>query len=224
MPETIIPGYVDPNYLSISSYTNPILTDSPVPLIPSRYTPYYTTLTSLGPLTVSPLSPVNYLNSLDSLVGHINPFTSVVPVIGPVGATVILPGSYTLPAPLDLNKDLRVHRQVTKYFRYKTLDKWLYENMSDILDYFKVSGDNVDIVKSLSEVGKQSHSTQDIEKIIAYIEKNVLTEETMSRIIHHFVKNSQVNWYDMHKNEIFVIDIIHKKLLDILKDTVNERK
>ena len=213
MTYTINPNY-DSNYLSNSAYlSNYAAYSDSYPLIPSRYNSPYgfpttlSTLSSLGPL--SPYSPV--LNTLNS-------------IISPVGATVLIPGSYSLPAPLDLNRDTRIHKQVSKYFRFKILDKWLYEEMSDILGYFKVSGDNVEIIKNLSETAKQHHVDQDVEKIINYIEKNVLTEDTTSRIIHHFVKSAKANWYDLHKNEYFVKDIFHKKLVEILKDTVSERK
>lgn len=222
------------NYLIDSSYASnyAAMSDS-YPLIPSRYAQYpFGYPTTLNP-TLNTLNTLNNLNNLSTLstlssIGQLSPYspvlsTVVTPVVGPVGATVIIPGPYQLPAPLDLNKDSRIHKQVTKYFRYKILDKWLYEEMSDILGYFKVSGENVELIKNISDVGKQNHSDQDVEKIINYMEKNILTEDTTSRIIHHFVKSAKANWYDLHKNEYFVKDIFHKKIISILSDTITQK-
>jgi hypothetical protein len=140
--------------------------------------------------------------------------------LNPIGATVLVPGSLALPSFLDLNKDPEVQKRVVKYFRYKTLDKWLYDDMTDVLDHFKVTGNDV----KLSERSQEHKTDETIEKIIEYIEKYILTENTMRRILSNFVDTAQANWYDLHKNEYFVEEAIHKKILSIIKHTLQDTK
>jgi hypothetical protein len=186
---------VTPNFI--------VYSDSPLPIMPSNV--------SYTPLITTPYTP----------------YTTYTPYVGPVGATVVIPGPVTLPRFLDLNNDSRVRNQVTKYFRYKTLDKWLYEDMSNLLGYFVVSPSGVQLVKNMSDY-KDSVVSQmnpdDVDKIVNWIEHYLLTEDTMKKILNHFVKETKANWYDLHKNEYFIKEIIQKKLLSIIRDTITEKK
>ena len=190
-----------------------LLSDSPLPLLPSTVTYSPTIIPSL-------LNPVSDI-TLSPIVGR----TIGTTYVGPVGATVLVPGPFTLPRELDLNKDSRVRNDVSKYFRYKTLDQWLYEDMSDLLNYFTVSQSKVYLIKNLSELKSTPVSQMnpdDVEKIISWIEHYMLTEDTMKRILSQFIKETRANWYDLHKNEYFVKEIIHKKLKKFIRNTIND--
>lgn len=195
---------ITPNFLTFSS-------DSPLPILPSTIT--YTPLANL-PFVTSPTYIPTYTTPY---VGH----------VGPIGATVIIPGSATLPQFLDLNKDPRIHDRVSKYFRYKTLDKWLYEDMSDLLGYFVVSSSGVQLVKNASDYKESlvAHmNPDDVEKIVNWIENYLLTEDTMRKLLTQFVNETKANWYDLYKNEYFIKEIIQKKLLNIIKETIATKK
>ena len=144
----------------------------------------------------------------------------------PIGATVIYPSNLPLPVNLDLNKDHRVHKQVTKYFMYKTLDKWLYGDMKNILAYFKVDNNGPRLIDNLSEYredGAAKDDEQTIEAKIKYIEKYFLTYDTMYRILKKYIRGTHANWYDLHKQEYFVEEDIKNQLTKILKETIAER-
>lgn len=173
--------------------------------------------------TVASYFTPNFLQYSDS-------YTPIIPssaaVLRPVGATVVIPGSIPLPSYLDLNKDPRVHKQVVKYYRYKTLDKWLYNDMIDILGYFYVDDKGVHLINNLSEYREDAAATdseQTIERKIEYIEKYFLTEDTMYRILTKLVTGASINWYDLHKNEFFVKEDIKLQLKNILKKTIMDR-
>lgn len=171
-------------------------------------------------ITLTPYTTPNFITYSDS-------FTPIIPsILKPIGATVIIPGpSVPLPINLDLNRDPRVHKQVVKYFRYKTLDKWLYEDMSDILGYFKVDNRGVHLIDDMTEYREDAARTDSpevIEQKINYIEKYFLTEDTMKRILKKFVMGTGIKWYDLHKNEFFVKEDIKLQLKKILKETISE--
>jgi hypothetical protein len=206
---------------NINTYTPNFVmySDSPLPIIPSAtssvYPSVYPSATSIYPSATSMYPSATSVYTTPSVYT-----TNLVPT----GATVIIPGPVTLPTFLDLNKDSRVQKQVSKYFMYKTLDKWLYDDMSDLFDYFKVDVNGARLLHNLSEHSEAKKSPEDVEKIISYVEQYILTYDTMKRILTGFVASSKANWYDLQKNEYFVKEIIHKKLLGIIKATIAEQK
>lgn len=203
-----------PNFITFSDSQFPII-PSTLPTLPTY--PLPTVSTPCGPTKTT-------LIGTPSPCGE--PSTSTLTVYQPTGATVIFPNTLPLPANYDLNKDERVHKQVTKYFRYKTLDKWLYEDMADLLNWFRVDANGVHLINNTSEYREDSFSkdSDDIkEKKIDYIERYFLTFDTMHKILSKFVKGTGINWYDLTRNELFVKEDIKDKLKQILKDTVTER-
>lgn len=187
----------------------------------SYYTPYTYTSYTLAP--TSPLTP-NFITYSDSYMPII---PSSVALLKPTGATVIIPGSIPIPSYLDLNKDERTHKIQSKYFMYKTLDKWIYDDMLEILNYFIVEPNGtVRLINNLSELKEDTvakDSVDAIEKKIEFIETHILTERTMHKILKKFVKGTSISWVDLHKNERFVKEAIKEQLIKILKETIMER-
>lgn len=154
----------------------------------------------------------NFITYSDSYMPII---PSSISLFRPVGATVVIPGPFPLPSYLDLNQDERVHRQVTRYFRFKTLDKWLYEDMNDLLAHLRVDGGNV---QPVAEATTAKDSAEATEAKINFIERNLLTEDTMHGILKKLVRGAGLNWYDLHKNEFFVKEAIKNHLRKMLKE------
>lgn len=181
-------------------------------------------------ITLSPcLSPSSCMTP--NFITYSDSYTPIIPssaaILRPIGATVIIPGAaFPLPTDHDLNKDPRIHRQVVKYYRYKTLDKWLYSDMVDLLGYFRVDENGVHLINNLSEYREDAAARDNpevIEQKINYIEKYILTEDTMYRILRKLVRGATINWYDLHKNEFFVKEDIKSQLKKILRSTIDER-
>ncbi|AYV81958.1 MAG: hypothetical protein Harvfovirus86_3 [Harvfovirus sp.] len=173
----------------------------------------------------APLTP-NFITYSDSPMPII---PSALPYLRPTGATVIFPqGSLPLPPYLDLNKDERTFKIQSKYFMFKTLDKWIYDDMLDLLNYFVVdSTGKVRLISNLAELKTGTvvkDTVDDIEKKIEFIENNILTEGTMYKILKKFVKGTGINWVDLHKNEGFVKEGVKDQLKKILNATVVERE
>ena len=202
---TLIPGSV-------------VTTFSPYPLLPSSVSSYAlappagTTFIKNGMYAQNIYSPNAY-----AVQNVYDPYT--------YGASVFLPGPVTVPQYADLNKNEEVRRRMTKYFMYKTLDKWLCDEISDVLNYFKVSGSNVDIIHKLSDFNdKHVHTQKECDEIISYIENNVLTYSTMYKILSKFTEKTKTNWYDLTKNEMFLVEYVKKQLVDIVTNMINQKK
>lgn len=116
----------------------------------------------------------------------------------------------------NLNADPDVHKKVTKYFYYKVLDKWIYDEMMSVLSYFKVDGGKkVSYVNKLDDYNKDAamkYSQEQVDAIIDFIEDSLFTKKMVNSILHQFVSESGVNWYDLPHQEGVVREIISKKL------------
>lgn len=159
--------------------------------------------------------------------GYLPIIPSAATILRPIGATLIIPGpALPLPINYDLNRDPRVHKQVVKYYRQYTLDKWLYGDMIDLLGYFTVDNNGVHLIRNLSEYREDAaakDTPEDIDKKVDYIKKYFLTEDTMYRILKKLIRGTGINWYDLHKNEFFVKEDIKMQIKKILRGTIEER-
>ncbi len=127
-----------------------------------------------------------------------------------------IPPQYYLPESSDLNYNEQARNTIIKYFRYKTLDKWLFGRMSDILSYFKVSGNKVEIVQSPDKKNVETMRETDKVLIVEFIEHNILSRSFVAIVIKKYVSKFGVNWYDIHKNEKVFCDYMSEKLKELI--------
>lgn len=137
--------------------------------------------------------------------------------------TVILPAvaihPSIHPSYLDLNKDEKIRNRLTKYYLYKTLDKWLWSDMKDIIDNFVLKDNIVNIVKTPV---KQNLTEPEIEKKIDYIENNILNYKKMYKILKHLIhKEENLSWVSLPKNEYIIKKTVKKYLLKKINHKFN---
>jgi hypothetical protein len=114
---------------------------------------------------------------------------------------------------LNLDLDVRVHDQMTKYFYYKTLDKWLYNEMLDVLSYLKIDGKGVSTIDSMKNRDSNVKETQEtVEKKIKYIEDNVFSQKSMRKMLTKYVEDTGTHWYELTKNKPEIKSLIKKFL------------
>jgi hypothetical protein len=80
----------------------------------------------------------------------------------------------------SLNFDPEVRNKLIKYYFYKILDKWLYNDLKSVLDNVK---------------------NGNIEEKIKHIENNVLTKKIIKKILKKFVEKTHINWVDLPHKE-----------------------
>ena len=174
------------------------------------------------PLVITSDTPDNYIPSIMSLpqlplVQPVYPFvTSSNPIV-----------SYPIHPSLDLNNDKELQKKVTKYYYYKTLDKWLKKqtDMLDILNYFRIVNGNVELIGNIKDYNSKNiekDTQQDIDKKVDYIEKNILTREAIYDIVKKYVRETSTNWYDLYdKSTFFIKELIkrylHAKIVNIIE-------
>jgi len=167
-------------------------------------------------LIVSPISsPYSPLIPLSPL----GPFTSPLSPENPGLLTPVIKVSYdksTLYFYEDLNKNREFRKDMVKHYYYKTLDRWLSDELVDLLNYLSVSGDKVTIVAyNKSNTAKDNIKT--VEKKQDFIKQNLFKKSEMKNILDKFVIQAGINWYDLYKNEYFIRKKVKNFLIKKLK-------
>lgn len=202
------------------TYTNGTTTVMSAPL--SSYTPLqYSTM------------PSNYIigNTLNttlaqtgpSYISNLSPLTIDTPV-SPIGynwpVTVGKNTKYYVDIDTGLNDNSIVQRDISRYFRYKTLDKWLYSDMDYLLKYLKFENKNIVLVKNREEMenNKISKNTvSELEEKSDYIAENILTEGAIKEILLKIMYQLGIKWYDLPYHENLVQEVIEKYIKKKLK-------
>lgn len=123
-----------------------------------------------------------------------------------------------------IDNDPNVRNKILAYFYDLVRDKWLLDDINDILNYFKHDHGEVKMISSLSEYSKSNiaKDTNEIaEKKVKYITKTLLDRYVMTDILTKFTKNTHTKWVNLIKNEYFVMkftkEYLVKKIMKSLK-------
>jgi len=127
----------------IMAYTFRV-TNNTYPQLNNPYYPYST----LSP-TYNTLSPT-YNTMATALVSPVNTISSISNVI-PVGVSTVIH-----PSNIDsgISDDPFIQKQIKDDIHYKFLDKWLYEDLDNLLKYLVINNSHVRIVKNKQEKKK----------------------------------------------------------------------
>ena len=114
---------------------------------------------------------------------------------------------------IDINKDKNLRKKMVNYFKNNFLNKWIY-NSNELMNYFSINNNKVKIVKKKI---KKKYNSKNISKISKFIEKKILNEKYMYKILKEYISIFQINWYDLINIEIDVKNFIIKKLINKIK-------
>lgn len=126
---------------------------------------------------------------------------------------------------LDANPE--VHADMARYFYYKTLDKWLYDDLIDILNYFVVTGGKVELIKNMNDYKSDivnKDTQENIEAKISFIEKYLFSKDNMMKILKKFVRETSTHWYQLTKNEYYVRQVVKHYLKNKIKKAITVKK
>ena len=142
------------------------------------------------------------------------------PVVSSINLTYSKPQIGTFES---FNFKPEVHKRLTKYFYYRLLDKWLFEDITDVLNYLVVKGDKVSVINSLSEY-KPSNIKKDTDDTVKmksdFIQNNVFSKRDMLNFLTKFVYKTETNWVDLPKNEAWLYEILERDLIKKIKKMI----
>lgn len=141
---------------------------------------------------------------------------------------MLLPAmTYSLPSNLDMNQNPNVQYKIAKYYYYRTIDDWLYNDkmMMELLKYFRVSDKGVDVVANLSDADKNAHDSQaTVERKVDFIEKNVFTADSIMRLLKKFINETGITWVQLSKNNYFIKEAVYKYLKNKIISYIQNKK
>jgi hypothetical protein len=190
------------------------LSDISYPLSPTFRT-YTTTVTpvqttvSLSPTYTTTLSPTY----TTSVVG-ITPSNLSLLAVKPTVYVDIDTG---------LNDSYIVQKDVTKYFMFKTLDKWIFTEFPSVLKYLVYKDGKVSLVKNIKS--KETNDvSKDSEKVLEakadYIENKILSESKTRAILIRIMKELGIKWFELPYRENLVKEVMERYLKKKLKKMV----
>src|SRR3990172_8348480 len=115
--------------------------------------PYSITLTPVSSITPIGLTPISPYIPVDTVT--LTPLNSIV-VSSDENAPYKTSLNLTYSRPIigvyeNLNADPNIHKRLVKYYYLKTIEKWLYEDLIDVLNYVAIKDGKADIIKSMKE-------------------------------------------------------------------------
>ena len=121
----------------------------------------------------------------------------------------------------DLDKDPQVHNTLKKYYYYKLLDKWMYNDLKSLLAYVTVENGKAKLIDSISDYNANSVNNlkEDDLTIRVNLLESLISKDLVKNILERIVHKYEIHWYHLNKNE----DIIKKKLEIAIKELMENK-
>lgn len=195
----------------ISVYTHPLGINSPkINIIENKI--------KSPVVPVATVAPVLNVKSTDSM-GSI----TLTSPLSPISSSINL--SYSRPSVgyyENLNVDPEIQKKIINYFYYKTLDEWLSNELSDVLNLLKIKDGKVVVIDNYNEYKSSSNDSNLVmEQKINYIEDNVLTKNMIKSLLNRIVSETNIEWVKLPKNSFLIKKHIENKLKKHLKKNIN---
>jgi len=122
----------------------------------------------------------------------------------------------------ELNDDKSVIRTVTRYYYYKTIEKFLKSEMIDLLGYLQITNDNVHFIKNIKDYTDKLPTEQETKQKIVFFKDKFITKTMIHDILKKYTKKNNVLWYKVQQNEAEFKNYLHKKLKERLEDEIKD--
>jgi hypothetical protein len=122
-----------------------------------------------------------------------------------------------------LNDDKNTHNTVSKYFLYKILDNWLYDELLPLLAFVKITDDKPHLITNLNDFDVNSltkSSKKDIETRIDYLEKILINKQFVKHVLKKVVSKYNISWTSLKEYKKDVIKYFYNYIKDKLKKAI----
>ena len=181
----------------------------------------------------NPINPINPFNPINPINPNI-PFTPLSPLassknaaIQSIYSNIISPmstGYYN-----DLNNDKKTINTVIKYYYYKIIDKWLLQDLVDLLGYIVISKETkkAHLIKNMKEYDIESirnASDIELEKRIEYIEDILVTKDMVKHVLRKVIERNDIKWYQLYSHEKEIKKTFYKYIKSKLEKAIDSIK
>jgi hypothetical protein len=142
-----------------------------------------------------------------------------------LNTSIFYPQTYSYPvfqniSYIDVNQDYDLQKKVSKHFYSQLYNKWVPELYPSLLNYLKVSQNDVHLVKSISEAKSNTTKESEIGTKINYLADYILTKKNIVELLSVYSDNKGVKWWNMRAYaddiELYMIKRLEKKLKEMV--------
>lgn len=156
------------------------------------------------------ISTESPLVSSDIFFNNINPYLKPKPVTLNLDYSVPLVSTYE-----TIDDDPNMRNKMVEYFYDLIRDKWLLDDINDILNYFKYEGGEVKLSEySKNNINKDTNDTA--EKKVKFITKNILDRHVIQKILHKFTNKTRTKWVELPRNEYFLMKFTKEYIIKLI--------
>jgi hypothetical protein len=125
-----------------------------------------------------------------------------------------------------ITNDSDVKKSVIKYYYYKLLEKWIFNDMVGILAFVKLNETNKPLFINSSDdfdIKKTSNQSKHILDIKAdFIKENFFTKDFVKKILKKIIVSNNISWYDLYDYESNIKKTLYLKILKYLKSNTTK--
>lgn len=126
---------------------------------------------------------------------------------------------------IDNNPDVR--RKMINYIYDLVRDKWLLDDINDVLNYFVYSNGQIQMISNLNEYNPNNimkDTNQIAEKKVEFIENMLFTKHDLKHVLRKFIKETNTKWVDLPKNKFFLKQGIKEYIIKKIKNKLRNNK
>jgi hypothetical protein len=129
------------------------------------------------------------------------------------------------PKQSNIKNDSDIKKSVIKYYYYKLLEKWIYNDMIGILAFVNVNKEGVpSFIKSTENfsIANTSKESKDIlDTKINFIKNSFFDKNFVKKILKKIIEKNNITWYDLYDYESNVQKNLYLKTLKYLKSKLD---
>ena len=142
-----------------------------------------------------------------------------------LNTSIFYPQPYTYPvfqniSYIDVNQDYDLQKKVSKHFYSQLYNKWVPELYPSLLNYLKVSQNDVHLVKSISEAKSNTTKESEIGTKINYLAEYILTKKNIVELLSVYSDKKGIKWWNMRSYaddiELFMIKRLEQKIKEMV--------
>lgn len=142
-----------------------------------------------------------------------------------LNTSIFYPQPYTYPvfqniSYIDVNQDYDLQKKVSKHFYSQLYNKWVPELYPSLLNYLKVSQNDVHLVKSISEAKSNTTKESEIGTKINYLADYILTKKNIVELLSVYSDKKGIKWWNMRQYaddiELYMIKRLEQKLKEMV--------
>jgi hypothetical protein len=125
-----------------------------------------------------------------------------------------------------IDDDVNMRDKMVDYFYDLVRDKWLLDDINDILNYYKYDDKTVHMISSLSEYNKHNISKdtdKSAQEKVKYITKTIFDRYNMRSVLSKFTKGTNTKWVNLPKNEYYVMKFTQEYIMKLINKQLKKK-